>query len=142
MNSKIRSGLHLAILGLFVFPLLAQTRKPPAKEPPPSAFKLVSIEVTGSKRYPQAEIIAATGLPGYESVGRFAIFVPLKTPEAIIARLNQEIVQVLNRGEVKDKLFSIGVEAVGSAPQQLVSAIKTEVSKWGKVIRDAGIRAE
>jgi outer membrane protein insertion porin family len=62
VNSKIRSGLLLAILGLSASPLLAQTRKPPAKELPPSTFKLVSIEVTGSKRYPEGEIIAATGL--------------------------------------------------------------------------------
>jgi outer membrane protein insertion porin family len=62
VNSTIRSGLLLAILGLSASPLLAQTRKPPAKELSPSAFKLVSIEVTGSKRYPPAEIIAASGL--------------------------------------------------------------------------------
>ena len=62
VNSKIRSGLLLAFLGLSVSLLSAQTRKAPARELPPSAVKLVSIKVTGSKRYPQAEIIAATGL--------------------------------------------------------------------------------
>ena len=62
VNFKICSGLFLAFLGFSASQLPAQTRKPPAKELPPSAYKLVSIKVTGSKRYTQAEIITATGL--------------------------------------------------------------------------------
>lgn len=62
VNSKICSGLFFAFLGLSLSLLPAQTRKPPARELPPSAFKLISITVAGSKRYTQAEIIGATGL--------------------------------------------------------------------------------
>ncbi len=107
--------------------------------------RLKALAVTSaepSTLLPGLTTVAASGLPGYEAGTIFGVFAPAGTAGPVVTRLNQEIVQVLNRGEVKEKLFSIGVEAVGSAPAQLVSAIKTEVSKWGKVIRDAGIRAE
>lgn len=68
MNSKIFSVLLFAFLSLSLSLLPAQTRKPPAKELPPSAFKLISINVTGSKRYTPPEIIAATGLQLGQSV--------------------------------------------------------------------------
>ena len=68
------------------------------------------------------------------------IFAPAKTPAAIINRLNQEIVRVLNRAEVKEKFFNAGVEVVGSSPEQLAATIKSEMARMGKVIKDAGIR--
>ena len=95
-----------------------------------------------SALFPQLPTIAATGLPGYESVGRFAIFVPLKTPEAIIARLNQEIVRVLGRADAIARLNAAGIEAVGSTPAQLTAVVKDEMATLGKVIRDAGMRVE
>jgi tripartite-type tricarboxylate transporter receptor subunit TctC len=95
-----------------------------------------------SKLFPQLPTIAATGLPGYESVGRFAVFTPLKTPEALIARLNQEIVRALAREEAVSRLNAAGIEPVGSAPAQLTAVIKAEMATLGKVIRNAGIRVE
>ena len=95
-----------------------------------------------SKLFPQLPTIAATGLPGYESVGRFAVFAPLKTPEALVARINQEIVRVLAREEAVTRLNAAGIEPVGSTPVQLTVVIKSEMATLGKVIRDAGMRVE
>ena len=95
-----------------------------------------------SKLFPQLPTIAATGLPGYESVGRFAVFAPLKTPEALVARINQEIVRVLAREEAVTRLNAAGIEPVGSTPVQLTVVIKSEMATLGKVIRNAGIRVE
>ncbi len=84
----------------------------------------------------------AAFVPGFESSSNLGIFVPSKTPEAIIARLNREFVQSLNNGDVKNRLFSAGLEVIASTPGELASTIKSEVMRLGKVIKDAGIRDE
>jgi tripartite-type tricarboxylate transporter receptor subunit TctC len=91
---------------------------------------------------PGMPTVAAAGLPGYESVSPVGLFAPAKTPVAIIARLNQEMVRTLNRAEAKERFFNIGLETVGSSPEQFAAAIATDMKRWGKVIRDAGIRDE
>ena len=84
--------------------------------------------------------MAASGLPGYESASVSGIFAPAKTPAAIINRLNQEIVRVLNKPDVKEKFFNAGVETVGSSPEQLAATMKSEMARLGKVIKDIGIQ--
>lgn len=91
---------------------------------------------------PGLPTVAASGLPGYESVSLHVIFAPLKTPPAIINRLNQEMAHILRQADVKEKFLNIGVETVGSSPDELAAAVKVELAKWGKVMRDAGIRAD
>ena len=86
--------------------------------------------------------MSASGLPGYESVSPFGIFAPAGTPATLIERLNREMVAALRRTEVTERLFNAGVEVVASAPGELAVTIKSEMAKWGKVIRDAGIREE
>ena len=83
--------------------------------------------------------IAAT-VPGYESLSLVAYFAPAGTPAAIVARLNQELVRSLNRADVKDTLLKSGVEPVGGTPEQAAAMVKTEMAKWGRLIKDAGIR--
>ena len=88
---------------------------------------------------PDLPTVAATGLPGFESVVIQGVLAPAKTPAAIVNRLSREIVKVLNRPDVKERHFNTGVETVGSTPEELAARIKSEMAKWGKVIRDAGI---
>ena len=91
---------------------------------------------------PGLPTVAASGLPGYESASLLGAFAPAGTPAALINRLNQEMVRALMRTDAKERLFNFGVEAVGSSPEQFAAAVKSEMAKWGKVIRDAGIRDE
>jgi tripartite-type tricarboxylate transporter receptor subunit TctC len=84
----------------------------------------------------------AASVPGYQSISPFGIFAPAGTSPALIKRLNEEIVRVLNQPDVKQRLFNAGVEAVGSSPAELAAALKSEMSRWGKLIKDAGIRDE
>ncbi len=107
--------------------------------------RLKPLGITSAKPsalFPDLPPIAATGLPGYESLSRFAIFAPAKTSPAIIKLLNQEIVRVLQNAEVKQKFNNVGIETVGSSPEQLSATIKSEMDTLGRVIRKAGIRAE
>jgi tripartite-type tricarboxylate transporter receptor subunit TctC len=91
---------------------------------------------------PGVPTVAESGLPGYESASILGVLAPAKTPATIVNRLNQEFVQVLNRPDAKSKFFNIGLETVGSSPEQFIATIKAETAKWGKVIRDAGIRKD
>ena len=106
--------------------------------------KLRALAVTTARPtslYPELPTVAAS-LPGYEAVTLNGTFAPAKTPAAIINRLNMEIVRYLNRSEVKEQFSNTGVEVVGSSPEQLAAAITSEMTSMGKVIRDAGIRAD
>lgn len=84
--------------------------------------------------------VAAEGVPGFESETVIGIFAPARTPPALINRLNKEIVKALNNPDLKAKFFSIGVEAVGSLPEEFRAFVEKDMTKWGKVIRNAGIR--
>jgi tripartite-type tricarboxylate transporter receptor subunit TctC len=91
---------------------------------------------------PGVPTVASAGLPGYELVTTISVFAPAGTPAYIIKLLNQEIVRVLNRPDVKEKAFNSGIEAAGSTPAQLAATMKGEMDRFGKMIRDAGIRAD
>ncbi len=109
------------------------------------AGRLRALAVTSampSAVLPGLPTVAASGLPGYEAISIFGMFAPAKTPDVIVSQLHQEIVQFLNKADVKDKFLSVGVEVAGSTQEQFAATLKTEVSKWGKIIKDAGIRAD
>ena len=91
---------------------------------------------------PGVPTLAASGVPGYESVSPQAVFAPARTPATIINRLNQEIVRVLSTADVKGKLFNTGIEVVGSSPEGLAAKMKSDMARIGKLVKDAGIRAE
>ena len=90
---------------------------------------------------PDLPTLAASGLPGYESVSVYGVFVPFNTPPAVISRLNREIVKVVNQPDLKEKLFSMGAEAVGSTPHQLAVTVRADIALSARIIREAGIRA-
>jgi tripartite-type tricarboxylate transporter receptor subunit TctC len=86
--------------------------------------------------------VAASGVPGYETVSMTGVFAPGKTPGAIINRLNQEIVRVINLPDVKERFLNAGAEAVGNTPEQFAATIKADMARVGKVIKDAGIKID
>jgi tripartite-type tricarboxylate transporter receptor subunit TctC len=91
-----------------------------------------------SPLFPGLPTVAAT-LPGYEASATYAMFAPVKTPAAIIGRLHQEVVRAINTTDIKEKLLEVGLEIVGSTPEELAAVMKSEMARLGKVIRDAGI---
>ena len=91
---------------------------------------------------PGLPTVAASGVPGYESIAMTSMFAPANTPSAIINRVNQEVVRVLNRPDVKERLFNTGLEVVAGSPEQLANKMKSEMARMAKVIKDAGIRAD
>ena len=91
---------------------------------------------------PQLPTIAEAGLPGFESVTSFAMFAPAGTSKEVVARVQRELVKAVGTGDVKEKLRAQGIDPVGSGPEELVAHQKAETAKWGKVIREQGIKFE
>lgn len=107
--------------------------------------RLRALAVTSAKRTtmaPGMPTVAESGLPGYEAETLNGLFAPTKAPVMIITRIHQEVAQVLNRAEIREKMFAAGVNVVASSPDELNAAIRSEISRMGKVIRAAGIRAD
>jgi tripartite-type tricarboxylate transporter receptor subunit TctC len=107
--------------------------------------RLRALGVTSAKRSPAAPkvpTIAEAGVPGYEFSSWFGVFAPAGTPTEIVTRLNGEIVKILNTPEMKDRLSREGAEVSASTAEQFGAYLKAETTKWGKVIKQAGIRAD
>lgn len=81
-------------------------------------------------------------VPGYEVLGWNGILAPAGTPQAIIERLNAEIVKVLRTPAVIALLATHGVEPIGNTPQQFSAIVRADLEKWAKVIKEAGIKAD
>ena len=95
-----------------------------------------------SALFPGLPTLSASGLPGYESISPQALVAPARTPAAIVNRLNQEIVRVLNSPQVKERLANGGMEVVGNSPEQFAAVMKTDIARVRKLVKDAGIRSE
>ena len=106
--------------------------------------KLRGLAVTSLKRspnMPEFPTIAESGFPGFEAVSWFALFAPPGTPAAIAAKVRQESLKVLAQPDMKAKFAQMGLDTVGNAPDELAAVIKSDISKWAKVIKDANITA-
>ncbi|HZM45753.1 MAG TPA: tripartite tricarboxylate transporter substrate binding protein [Burkholderiales bacterium] len=90
---------------------------------------------------PGLPALAESGLPGYESVVIYGLFAPAKTPPAIVERLNAELVPFLRSEATTERLLNSGVEPVGSSPRELATVMESEMTRMGKLIKDARIRA-
>ena len=91
---------------------------------------------------PGLPTLSASGVTGYESASQFALFAPAGTPSAIIERLNREMIAALRKPDVTERLFGSGVEVTTGMPTELAVTMKSEMAKWGKLIKEAGIREE
>ncbi len=109
-----------------------------------SAGRIRALAVTTphrSKLLPQLPTIAEAGVPGYESSSWYGYVVAAKTPQPIIARLNREIVQIINRPDSGEALLKVGLEPYTSTPEGFGAYVKSEVAKWGRIIQELGITA-
>ena len=96
----------------------------------------------GAPSFPDLPTMQEAGVPDFEVDSWYAMFVPAKTPRAVIERLNKALNQVVADPEVRDKLLAQGAEGVGGTPERLGQAVATEIPKWIKLAKDANIRAD
>jgi tripartite-type tricarboxylate transporter receptor subunit TctC len=109
------------------------------------AGKLRAIAVMGAKRssaLPDLPTIAESGLDGYAVSEWYGVVAPAGTNAAQVDRINSELRKVLAQPEVKDRLVVLGAEIVASTPQEFGAFLKSDIAKWAKLVREAGIKAE
>ena len=91
---------------------------------------------------PDVPTMAEAGLAGYDAYSWSGIVVPAATPKEIVAKLNADIVKALNDPEVKKRLLENGAEAMPGTPDQFGKTLRSEIAKWGKVVKAANIKAD
>lgn len=107
--------------------------------------KLRPLVLASNRRHPLLPDIpttAETGMPGVLADNWYGVMVPVKTPAAIVARLNQSLVKTLQDPAVRTRLADQGAEATGGTPEQFAGFIRTEAARWGQVVKAAGLKPE
>lgn len=118
---------------------------PNALIPHARSGRVRALGVTSARRLPviaDVPTIAEAGLRGYEVNNCYGVLVPAHTPRFIIGKLNVEIVGILHRPEVHSQLESLGFDVVASTPDEYAAFAKTDIAKWAKALKDAGIKPE
>jgi len=115
----------------------------PPTLPHMKANRLRALGVSTAKRsglLPDIPTVAESGLPGYAAEGWFAVLAPAKTPQPVIDKLNAELNRALQLPDVKASLAADGAEPAGGTPQDLAKSIREGSQKWGKLIKDLGVK--
>ncbi len=109
------------------------------------AGRLVPIAVSSNKRAPSLPDVPTfmeAGVPNFESSSWVAVLAPAKTPRPIVDKLNKELNAVLSDPAIVERLSTLGIVATPGSPEQLAQQIRTDLEKYGRVVKAAGIKAE
>ena len=107
--------------------------------------KLRGLAVAGPERVsiiPDVPTMAEAGFPAIEAIGWNGLFVPAGTPRPVIDRLQQEVARILQLKEMRDEATTLGSQVGGDRPEEFAAYVRSEIAKWGKVIKDANIKVE
>jgi tripartite-type tricarboxylate transporter receptor subunit TctC len=107
--------------------------------------RLRPIAVSSLKRspvLPDVPTMAESGLPGFEVSSWYGLLAPAKTPKAIVERLQREVAAVLQMPEIREKYLNAGFEPVANRPDEFAAQIRSDLARWGKVVRDANVQVE
>ncbi len=138
-------GGNLALVDLMAGRITYSLTSSPITLAPAKAGKVRILAVTSAERLPflpEVPTFAESGLPGYEYATWSGICAPAGTPQSIIARLNAEFGKVLRSPESIEWSASQGDTIASSTPEEFAALIKSEIDKWGPIIREAGIKGE
>ncbi|HEV2009172.1 MAG TPA: tripartite tricarboxylate transporter substrate-binding protein, partial [Burkholderiales bacterium] len=107
--------------------------------------RLRALAVTSAKRspaLPDVPTLGESGQSGQESETLQGLLVPAGTPRAIVQRLYSDTANILAQPDIKERVTALGFDIIASTPEQFTAQIKAEVSKWTKVVKDAGVKVE
>jgi len=152
---KIRAGIDLTHVpykgGSAAMPDILGGRITAYWSPPSTALPhiqagklrpLASTGVSRSPTLPDVPTVAESGYPGFEATNWYAFVAPGKTPPELLDRWNRELVKVLNSPDVREKLLEHGLEPKPGTREELAAYIRKETETWGKVIKEAHIKAD
>jgi tripartite-type tricarboxylate transporter receptor subunit TctC len=107
--------------------------------------KVRALAVLADRRFPSlpdVPTMTEAGYPGFDVVAWFGLFAPAGTPAPVVARLNKEVVAILNRPELREKGAQLGIDIFGSTPQDLEAYVKAQIALWAQLTADAGLKPE
>ena len=84
----------------------------------------------------------AEALPGFEIVGWYGVIGPAKMPEPIVARLNAELIRILNSPDVRERILLDGSEPVGNSPEVFRQFMLADTAKWAKLVKESGAKMD
>jgi tripartite-type tricarboxylate transporter receptor subunit TctC len=117
----------------------------PTAMPHVKSGKVRAIAVSTAKRSalaPELPTMAESGLAGFDLATWFAFFAPAATPKEITAKIAADMRRVLAQPDVKERLLAVGVDVVGSTPDELASFQRAELAKWAKIVKDSGAKVD
>ncbi len=120
---------------------------PPASAVLPHAKsgKIVALAICSTKRFeaaPELPTVSESGVPGYEASQWYGIMVPAGTSQEIVARLNRELVRIMQTPDTKSRLARDATMVIASTPQEFAAYLKDEITKWAKVVKFSGARVD
>jgi tripartite-type tricarboxylate transporter receptor subunit TctC len=107
--------------------------------------KLKPLAYTGSRRsslLPNVPTVAESGIPGFQTALWAGVLAPAKTPKAITAQIQNDIKQAMNTPEVREKMSKLGIDTIYSTPEEFDQYLKSELSKWTQVAKQANIKSD
>jgi tripartite-type tricarboxylate transporter receptor subunit TctC len=117
----------------------------PTALPQIRAGKVRALGVASAQRsalLPDLPTIAEAGLPGYEAYSWAAVVAPAGTPKDIVAKISADLQKVMTQPDVKQRLFDAGAEAMPTSPEKFAQMLRSEIEKWGKVVKTANIKMD
>jgi tripartite-type tricarboxylate transporter receptor subunit TctC len=109
------------------------------------AKRVRALAIAGTKRsniLPDLATFSESGMPAYDAGTWFALLAPAHTPQDIVRRLNAAVVRVGQAADMRERIAAEGADPIGGSPEQTAAFIKSEITKWGKVIAASGVRAD
>jgi len=107
--------------------------------------RLRVIAVTSAKRVhslPEVPTVAESGVPGYEATSWYMLLVPAKTPASVVNKINAETVKALKDKHMVEMLARAGTDPLGNSPREAAEFLKVEIARWGKAVKQAGVKIE
>jgi tripartite-type tricarboxylate transporter receptor subunit TctC len=114
-------------------------------QPHIKAGKLKALAVTGPQRsalLPEVPTMAEAGVRGYQAGSWYGILAPAGTPAAVVSKVNADVKAALGNAELQKQLATQGMEPAAMSPEQFAAMLREDYDKWGKLIREAGIKLE
>jgi tripartite-type tricarboxylate transporter receptor subunit TctC len=104
------------------------------------ALAVTSLQRTGAA--PEVPTMAESGFPGFEATSWFALLAPAGTPQTIVRKIHGETVKALALPDIRARLTDLGMDVVGSTPEQLAAIMRAEIPKWRKVVKESGAKLD